>query len=58
MPLKDVAGPAATWGPAGTRFTKVARMTLPLTQSAAATELTVQLREADGTESELPPSAI
>lgn len=55
---EDVAGPAATWGPAGTRFTKAARMTLPLTQSAAATELTVQLREADGTESELPPSAI
>jgi hypothetical protein len=54
----DVAGPVAIWGPAGTRFSKKARMTLPLSISAAAGELTVQVREADGREFELPASAV
>jgi hypothetical protein len=55
---EDVAGPVAIWGPAGTRFSKKARMTLPLSISAAAGELTVQVREADGREFELPTSAV
>lgn len=54
----DVAGPVAIWGPAGTRFSKKARMTLPLSMTAAAGELTVQVREADGREFELPASAV
>lgn len=54
----DVAGPVAVWGPAGTRFSKKARMTLPLTLTAAPGELTVQVREANGTELELPVSAV
>jgi hypothetical protein len=54
----DVAGPVAIWGPAGTRFSKKARMTLPLTVSAEAGALTVQVREADGREFELPASAV
>ncbi|MCA2981847.1 MAG: hypothetical protein INH41_00825 [Myxococcaceae bacterium] len=54
----DVAGPVAVWGPAGTRFSKKARMTLPLTLSAAGGALTVQVREADGREFELPASAV
>ncbi len=54
----DVAGPVAIWGPAGTRFSKKARMTLPVSISAAPGELTVQVREADGREFELPSSAV
>jgi hypothetical protein len=54
----DVAGPVAVWGPAGTRFAKKARMTLPLTLSASAGAVTVTVREADGRQFDLPTSAV
>jgi hypothetical protein len=54
----DVAGPVAIWGPAGTRFSKPARMTLPLTVNESGDEIAILVREADGTESELPSSAV
>lgn len=47
------AGPVAIWGPAGTKFNKPARMTLPVTLGESSDEITVLVREADGTQFEL-----
>jgi hypothetical protein len=55
---EDVAGPVAVWGPAGTQFSRKARMTLPLSISSEPGELTVEVREADGRQFELPASAV
>lgn len=52
------AGPVATWGPAGTRFSRPARMTLPLSLSESGDEISVLVRESDGTQFELPASAV
>ena len=46
------AGPVAIWGPAGTKFNKPARMTLPVTLGESSDEITVLVREADGTQFE------
>ena len=52
------AGPVTTWGPAGTHFSKPARMTVPLTVNESGDEISVLVREADGTQFELPSSAV
>lgn len=49
-------GPAAVWGPAGTRFATEAEMTLPfaLSSGALAEDLYVQVQERDGSRTEIP----
>lgn len=54
----SAAGPVAIWGPAGTRFSKPARMTLPLSVNESGDEISILVREADGTEFEVPSSAV
>lgn len=49
-----VAGPVAVWGPAGTLFSKPARMTLPLQGLEPEDELSIFVREADGRVFEIP----
>ncbi len=54
----EAAGPVTTWGPAGTRFSTPAIMTVPLTVNQSGDELTILVQEADGTRFELPASAV
>jgi hypothetical protein len=58
LDAEDAAGPVTTWGPAGTRFSTPARMTVPLTVNESGDELSILVQEADGTRFELPSSAV